>query len=281
MPVALFCRIDYNKNHQYGGRKGQNMIVFYFSGTGNSKYIAGLFGKSAGAPVHSIEEDADFDALIASHDTLAFCYPVYASSVPKPMREFVLRHADALRGKRTIIFCTQLLFSGDGAHALTAFLPDGAKNVLYAEHFSMPNNICNFPVLRVKNGAENWRKLRRARRKMERVCADLENGVIRRRGFGKVSQALGKTQSRYWPGVEKQYASSALADADCVRCGLCARICPAGNLTLGEHGIEQHDRCVFCYRCVNACPQRAITVMVHTKPKRQYKGPGEAEAEAD
>jgi ferredoxin len=252
------------------------MVIFYFSGTGNSRHIAQLFCKNTGAQIHSIEEDVDFGALIARHDTLAFCYPVYASCVPRPMREFVLRHADALRGKRTIIFCTQLLFSGDGARAMTAFLPDGAKNVTYAEHFNMPNNICNFPLFRVKNGEQNRRKLRRARRKMERVCADLENGVIRRRGFGKFSQILGKTQNLFWPAIEKRYASSARTDADCVRCGLCVRICPAGNLTLGGHGIEQHDNCVFCYRCVNACPQRAITVMFHKKPKRQYKGPSEA-----
>ncbi len=248
------------------------MVLFYFSGTGNSEFVARRFSRAAGADCHSVEEDADFGALISAHDTVGFCYPVYGSSVPRPMREFVAAHADALTGKRFVILCTQLIFSGDGAHELCAFLPGGEANVVYAEHVAMPNNICNFSLFAVKNGSKNARRLRAARRRIQRAADEFLRGITRRRGFNSLSILMGMSQSKFWPAVEEKAAGDVKIDADCIRCGLCARLCPMQNLTMGEHGVEQAGKCAVCYRCVNACPERAITVMFHTKPKEQYRG---------
>lgn len=248
------------------------MIVFYFSGTGNSRFIAERFSRAAGAACLSVEEAADFDALIAQEDTVGFCYPVYGSCVPRPMREFVLTHGRALANKRIVILSTQLVFSGDGAHALCAFLPGGKSDVVYAEHFNMPNNIANFSLFAVKNGRQNRTRLVKATRKAERAADEVLRGRIRRRGFHWLSILIGKSQSMLWPLVEKRAANDVRISADCTRCGLCAHICPMQNLTEGENGIEQGGKCAVCYRCVNACPERAITTLIHRKPKKQYLG---------
>ena len=248
------------------------MILFYFSGTGNSKYIAEYFCRATSAECRSIEESMDADALIAAHDAIAFCYPIYGSCVPRLMREFVTAHVDALQPKKLIIFCTQLLFSGDGARALTDLMPGSAERVVYAEHFRMPNNICNFGMLSVKNGAQNAKKLRAAERKMQRACKNIQSGVVKKRGFNWFSKLLGMSQNLFWPKMEETYRSSVQVDPDCIQCGLCVKQCPSNNLTLGKNGIEQRDNCIVCYRCVNSCPKQAITVMIHAKPKVQYRG---------
>ncbi len=129
------------------------MIILYFSGTGNSRYIANLFSQKTGAKSHSIEAKIDFKNIIKENDTIAFCYPIYGSCVPRIMREFVSRNIELLKDKKLIIFCTQLMFSGDGARIFTDLLPKGYGEVIYAEHFNMPNNICNiklFPIKMVK-----------------------------------------------------------------------------------------------------------------------------------
>ncbi len=248
------------------------MVLFYFSGTGNSKFAAKTFCGLIDADCHSIEEKTDFDALISAHDTIGFCYPVYGSYVPRPMREFVTAHADALAGRRFVILCTQLVFSGAGARELCAFLPGGTNNVVYAEHIRMPNNICNFALFAVKNGAENEKRLNKARIKLTRAADEYARGIVRRRGFNPLSILLGKSQSAFWPAYEEKAARDVKIDADCTRCGVCVRLCPMQNLSMGESRVEQANRCAVCYRCVNACPQRAITVMFHKKPKTQYKG---------
>jgi flavodoxin len=64
-------------------------LTIYFSGTGNTKYIAGLFSRKMDAACFSIESDVDFSTEIKQHDTIAVCYPIYGSRVPLIMREFV------------------------------------------------------------------------------------------------------------------------------------------------------------------------------------------------
>ena len=118
------------------------MIMLYFSGTGNSKYVAELFCRNMNASCHSIEENADFTALLASEEVIGFCYPIYGSRVPRIMREFVSVHTDSLKAKKLIIFCTQMYFSGDGARAFIDIFPRNHAEVIYAEHFLMPNNVC-------------------------------------------------------------------------------------------------------------------------------------------
>ena len=130
------------------------MLMLYFSGTGNSKYIANLFSKKVNAKCYSIEENIDFKKEIKRHNTIAFCYPIYASNVPRIMREFVSKYVEELKDKKLIIFCTQLFFSGDGARVFTDLLPKGYGEVIYAEHFNMPNNICNIKIFPIKNGEE-------------------------------------------------------------------------------------------------------------------------------
>lgn len=247
------------------------MLMLYFSGTGNSQYIAQNFAAQMGAVCHSIEEDVDFSALIAAADTVAFCYPIYGSSVPRLMRDFVNAQEAALQTKKLIVFCTQMMFSGDGARAFTDLLPGSAARVIYAEHFNMPNNISNLWFFPIRE-RERRRKQAKADRKLARVCLEVQQGIVRRRGWGRFSHWLGLSQSSGWPKVEEKKRSSFLADQDCTRCGLCVRRCPMQNLRLDDTGISQQDRCMLCYRCVNLCPQKAATVLLHTKPKTQYKG---------
>jgi hypothetical protein len=80
------------------------MIMYYFSGTGNSTYIAELFCRKMDAERHSIEENLDATGKIISEDIIGFCYPVYGSRVPKLMREFAARYLDALRNNKSSSF---------------------------------------------------------------------------------------------------------------------------------------------------------------------------------
>lgn len=246
-------------------------MIFYFSGTGNSRYIARQFAARMGMGCHSIEETLDFDCLIADAEVVAFCYPTYGGCVPRVMRDFATAHKNALAEKKLILFCTQMMFSGDGARVFTDLLPGSRERVVYAEHFNMPNNICNFWLFPIREG-ERRRKRKAADKKLERVCADLRRGVVKKRGWCKASHWLGLTQSAFFPAVEEKKRGSFQADEDCTRCGLCVKQCPVKNLELTQTGVRQNNNCILCYRCVNLCPQKAATAMLHSKPKTQYKG---------
>lgn len=247
------------------------MVVIYFSGTGNSEYISRRFSDLMEAECHSIEEDVDFERLLSGAETLAVCYPIYGSLVPRIMREFVEKYKNIIREKELIIFCTQMMFSGDGARAFARLIPGCEKNVIYAEHFCMPNNICNFFLFPVRD-KERIRKKRAADKKLEKTCQNIRRGISKKRGWHFFSTVLGKTQNVAFPGIEEKGRSAFAADQDCTGCGLCVKRCPMQNLELADGRVRQKDNCILCYRCVNLCPRRAATVLIHKKPKRQYKG---------
>jgi len=54
----------------------------------------------------------------------------------------------------------------------------------------------------------------------------------------------------------------------CQGCGLCARACPQGAISLitGKAQIDVR-RCNSCYRCLSVCPEGAISKMVVISPE--------------
>jgi ferredoxin len=247
------------------------MVMFYFSGTGNSEYIARKFSERMEIVCHSIEENIDFGKLLSQTDTLVVCYPIYGSTVPRIMREFAQKYGSIICKKKLIIFCTQMCFSGDGARAFARLIPGCEKNVLYAEHFNMPGNICNIPLLPIRE-KERIRKKKAADKKIELVCRNIRNGIYKKRGWCIGSTILGKMQNGTFPKTEEKGRSSFHADGDCIKCGLCVKKCPVHNLELADGKVVQKNLCILCYRCVNICPQKAATVWIARKPTHQYKG---------
>jgi len=248
------------------------MLTIYFSGTGNSKYVAELFAHKMDSACHSIEESVDFSALFAAHDVIALCYPVYASRPPKIMRDFVSSNADALKGKRLVIFCTQMIFSGDGARSLLDSLPKKHVNVIYAEHFSMPNNINNVAITPLIGQKSIEKKIRKLESKMSKVCANIESGKVKRRGFNPISRLLGLPQALFLRPLERLANKTISISKDCTKCGVCVAICPTKNLIFDNGKVTPTQKCTVCYRCINKCPKMAMNIIRRGKIKRQYKG---------
>jgi len=248
------------------------MLILYFSGTGNSRYIAERFGEKLGGVCHCIEEDLDFVALINAHDQIAVCYPIYGSRVPRIMREFAVRHTDAFKGKQLIIFATQLLFSGDGARVFTDLFPKHHVQVIYSTHFLMPNNVCNFSFLWQTSPRRTKNMLAQAEKKLTQACDDLQADRVKLRGFSGFSRFLGNMQGKAWPKIEARAQRDLRCHANCNTCGLCVQICPMQNLEILHGKLTHHNNCTLCFRCINACPKQAITIMFHKTPIWQHKG---------
>ena len=53
--------------------------------------------------------------------------------------------------------------------------------------------------------------------------------------------------------------TSAVDPARCTRCGLCARLCPVGNIALKDLPVFT-GRCELCLRYRSFCPASAIAV---------------------
>ena len=80
--------------------------------------------------------------------------------------------------------------------------------------------------------------------------------------FEKMSRALGKTHAKR----VKKFA----ANGDCVGCGICAKLCPRGNIRLEADRPVFGADCIGCLSCVQLCPQRAINIGRITEKRERY-----------
>jgi ferredoxin len=62
--------------------------------------------------------------------------------------------------------------------------------------------------------------------------------------------------ARFFPGADRYFR----LDEACSCCGLCARVCPVGDITLGADCRPcWNGHCEACYACVQWCPMAAIS----------------------
>ncbi len=246
--------------------------IIYFSGTGNTKYLAEKFSEKMNYDCCSIEENKNFDEIINMSEIIAFAYPIYGGTVPYILRKFLKDRKKLLINKKVIIFCTQLGFSGDGARVFTDEMQNIDCEVIYAEHFNMPNNIPNFPIFKVKNGDENNKIVKKMEKKLDKTCKNILNGKVVKRGFNKISKKLGESQSVGFKKIEDKMLASFKTNENCNVCSLCTQICSMNNLEIIDNKVVHKNQCTACMRCVNKCPKKAISVLGFKQPGVQYKG---------
>ena len=86
------------------------------------------------------------------------------------------------------------------------------------------------------------------------------------------SRALGLLQAMVLPLMEKRANTTVKIRSSCNGCRICVEICPMHNLAYENGRITHKHNCTMCYRCVNKCPKKAITVAYHGKVRWQFKG---------
>lgn len=251
-------------------------VIFYFSGTGNTWWVADRIKKQLDAK--NINADAvSIDKLdakkanwwIKTADLVFFGWPVYFSDAPEPMKRFINNLLPIKKGKHIHTFCTQAFFSGDGAWCCHKLLEQKGLIVDSTQHFIMPSNK---KIYRGEAGdAKALAIMAACDKQVERYIEDLLLGKSRL--VGKHSYALGMLQRAPFALLAKAYKRMGADKTKCTRCGLCAQLCPSGNISMAGFP-EFADKCSHCMRCYALCPTSAITINGRSlnakKPGRPY-----------
>lgn len=253
-----------------------NIVLFVFSGTGNTRFAAQAIAKrfeGETVKLRSIEhhrDDAQKD--IDDSDLVGIGYPIYGSDLPKIVKTFVASLAG--KSKPAFVFCTQLLFSGDGAAVGGRLLRNQGFSVRWQEHFLLPNNISDVGFLRLFAKASPEAIRKRTERTAVRFVNRIRSGRTFRKGSNPLSLILGLFQRVPFRAMEESWANSRLrVDQElCVGCGICVRACPTRNFELTATKAVPGDACTLCYRCVNHCPVGAIRLAGNAKVV-PYRGP--------
>lgn len=244
-------------------------VIFYFSGTGNSKYAAMLLARRLDTELVSIAAVLRGRAfrVPAVEEPVGIVFPVYAWAPPELVLRFVKAHPFPA-ARHTFAVCTCGDDAGEAMRALGR-----ARGKPYDSTFSiaMPNNfILGFDV---DSPAEAARKLQAAD---ERLIWIAERLAARDQGIHAVhkGRAPGLKTALAAPllNLGKRWTRPFHAGDACTACGRCARVCPTGNIRLQPRPVWGKD-CACCLACLHHCPTRAIDYGRLTQKKGWYVNP--------
>ncbi len=239
-------------------------MIYYFSGTGNSKWAAKLLAKELN------EEVLDIAAFfknpghiqIRAQETLGIVFPVYAWGPPQIVKRF-LTYLTIEPGA----FCYAVCTCGDDAGGAVAYLKKRLRlNSGYS--LQMPNNY--IVLYDVDDEQTQRRKLDTAKARIPQIAANIrEKKPVFEVHTGRLpalKTALAYPLFSAFAMTPKPFH----AEETCTSCGLCAHICPTGNIAIVDGKPVWGNACEQCTGCIHRCPARAIQYGRYTKNKGRY-----------
>lgn len=235
------------------------VILYVFSGTGNTLKVASLFKKYMNADVTVYRISAKSGPMPSpdEFDLVGIGYPVHAFNAPEPVLKFA-KNLPEVTYRRTFIFKS----SGEGLHMndcssqkLIKIISRKGFDVTLERHIVMPYNM----IYRHSDemAKQMWIY---AKAYVSFICSELES--FKREN---VRQPFYKTFYAPLFRIEQPFSHihGRLFKVDtkkCLNCGKCAAVCPQNNIVFKDGKYKFGGDCVLCMGCAFNCPTDAVHV---------------------
>lgn len=249
-------------------------IVYYFSGTGNSLAVAKKICSSLPdcelVPIASLMESQG--TVVPAGQRVGIVCPVYFSGLPLMVAKFAER-LDL--SKATYTFAVVTLGETGGIatiHHLDKILEKNNGRGLDAGFFvKMPGNYIF--MYGSPTGDKQKEILSEAGRQVAEIILPIERCEQRELPRSFLSGLIHVVIYPYFTSVAPKRSRKFEVTPACTSCGICAKVCPAGNIELREGRPSWKDRCEVCCACIHLCPAQAIQVGNKTKGRPRYRNP--------
>ena len=248
-------------------------MIFYFSGTGNTRFVAQQIAEGIGEELLFIPDlirKEQYKFEVKEGETVGFCFPTHGWQPPRIVREFISR----LKLKAS--YCWALTTCGDNMGETMTILNKDLNTIglQTSATFSviMPESYVCLPFMYTDTEAKERAKIAEARKQLPHIIE-----CIRERKEGIEELEKGGTP-RLYSYVIGEYFNKRMVhdkkftvDADaCIKCGKCAKVCPVDNITGTPPEWNHNGRCTSCLACYHYCPTHAINFGKITRKRGQY-----------
>lgn len=270
-------------------------MIFYFSGTGNSKWAAKTLALETGDTLVSIPEviNSNCSFTIEKDEHVGFIFPIHGWRVPNIVKEFLTKLTIKTLGEDTSHvkhYCFCLVTAGDSIGKAMERFQQQLKSVTMNDALSlkavcsliMPESYVGLPGMDVDTKEKELEKKELASKQLKEFSNILKqhphkdsnqiwgwNQLIRGPIPSFFSGPVGGFFERFLITDKPFHVDS----RRCVKCGICANVCPVSDIK-GGLGFEpewlHNGKCLTCFSCYHHCPHHAIEFGKRTQKKGQY-----------
>lgn len=251
-------------------------MIFYFSGTGNSRQIALKLAKRFEIQALDIAQEMKgqkglLKYALEEDDLLGLVYPIHAWGPPQIMLDFISRLE--LSGGHPYVFSLATCASEEGKASwlLSNALKKRKISLNQSTTLIMPNNYMLGRGLEPREVQE--KKLTDAEMKLD----ELMTGMARRKASSEdvFHGPLPWLMTLLVNPLFRKFALDSrpfYATEGCIQCGICVSACPIGSISLREAPVWD-KACTMCFSCINRCPVEVIQYGKRSLNKGRYVHP--------
>lgn len=244
-------------------------MIFYFSGTGNSRYVAERIAQATKETMVAITKDEICSGKtyqLQDGEKLGFVFPIYWWGMPALVEEFVKKMKVRLGGNNYVYgAATYGLSAHNGLKDLEKVLQKKKISLQAVYEVKMVDNyVVAYDIAKEEKREE-------VDRNAEEVIEEIVRDICKEK-HEKVKDIIGTTLKPVVHSFYKRtdHRKKFYADENCTGCGLCAKNCPCNAIVMENGRPVWKENCSFCLKCIHSCPVQALQHGKKTAERGRY-----------
>lgn len=254
--------------------------IRYYSGAGNTKFIAKRMVKSFKNNAHlvsneKISEDSNTNGVDDDFDMLGIGFPIYFREAPELVYDLLSKTEG--KDRPIFFFNTKGLYSGNAVRNITEFSISRNFKPVGSVEFFMPGT--DFLILFAKKDSFMEKVLKRIHsrninEKIDSFASRVQGSAPAKIPLKKWYTAfddhiVGKWETAY-DNHHRDYVGQFHSNPKtCIECMKCVKGCPRHNIVL-DGQIEFGGNCDVCFNCIHNCPTDSIQIGDITEGNVRY-----------
>lgn len=247
------------------------MILFY-SGTGNSQYIAKKLSKELNDESLNLFErlkNKDYSQITSEKAYVVVC-PTYGWQIPHILNDYLLKVQ--LHGSNKIYFvmtCGEDI--GNASKYVSKLCDSIHMEYMGCAEIVMPENY--IALFNVPEKDEAISIIHQAEAEVSSIISDMKtNRKLKDKKINFIDKfKSGMINKVFYQVIVKD--RKFVVNDNCIACGICVKNCVMNNITLIDHKPEWNHNCTHCMACICGCPKEAIEYGKASVGKPRYQCP--------